>query len=323
VSIVSIVVVFFVLATVILISVGLGFRFVETQRKKQVQGVIQAAAGPMAESAGTSILLTQAQESPFEGLLKNSGFMRLVGQYITQAGLEWSVEGLLLATGIGAIAGALIGYKLRPLGFVSISVVSLAIVLGGAPYFYLRHRKNKRLEEFEEQLPEALEFLARSMRAGHAFSISLEMLGAESPDPLGQEFRVLFNEQNLGAPIDTALHNFAGRVPLIDVRMFVSSVLLQKQTGGNLSEILARLAYLIRERFRLRGQVKAASAHGRMTAGVLMALPVFLLLGLLFVAPGYVESMANDSDGRWMIIGAIGAQILAFFVIRRITRMKI
>ena len=112
------------------------------------------------------------------------------------------------------------------------------------------------------------------MRAGHAFSISLEMLGEEMADPLGQEFRTLFNEQNLGAPIDIALRNFTTRVPLLDVRFFTSSVLLQKQTGGNLSEILSRLAYVIRERFRLKGQVKAASAHGRLTATILTLLPI-------------------------------------------------
>ena len=116
------------------------------------------------------------------------------------------------------------------------------------------------------------------MRAGHAFSISLEMLGEEMADPLGQEFRALFNEQNLGAPIDIALRNFTTRVPLLDVRFFTSSVLLQKQTGGNLSEILSRLAYVIRERFRLKGQVKAASAHGRLTATILTLLPVATML---------------------------------------------
>src|SRR5262252_7409071 len=110
------------------------------------------------------------------------------------------------------------------------------------------------------------------MRAGHAFSVSLEMLGQESPDPLGREFRALFNEQNLGAAIEVALASLARRVPLVDVRFFVSAVMLQRQTGGNLSEILTRLGYVIRERFRLRGQVKAASAHGRITAVILTLL---------------------------------------------------
>jgi tight adherence protein B len=175
----------------------------------------------------------------------------------------------------------------------------------------------------EEQFPESLDFLARSMRAGHAFSISLEMVGEELTDPLGQEFRTLFNEQNLGAPLDVALRNFNNRVPLLDCRFFTSSVLLQKQTGGNLSEILSRLAYVIRERFRLKGQVKAASAHGRMTATILTLLPVATMLALLFVAPGYLQGMAADPDGKKMIGAAIFAQILGNFFIKKIINIKV
>jgi tight adherence protein B len=197
------------------------------------------------------------------------------------------------------------------------------LVLGGTPYFIVRHKRSKRLAALEEQFPEALDFLARSMRAGHAFSISLEMLGEELADPLGQEFRALFNEQNLGAPLDLALHNFTTRVPLLDARFFTSSVLLQKQTGGNLSEILSRLAYVIRERFRLKGQVRAASAHGRLTATILTLLPVFTMLALLVVAPGYLQGMAEDTDGKWMIAGAIGAQVLGNFFIKKIINIKV
>jgi len=187
----------------------------------------------------------------------------------------------------------------------------------------VRSKRSKRLGTMEEQFPEALDFLARSMRAGHAFAISLEMLGEEMADPLGQEFRALFNEQNLGAPIDIALNNFSTRVPLLDVRFFTSSVMLQKQTGGNLSEILSRLAYVIRERFRLKGQVKAASAHGRMTATILTMLPVCTMLALLFVAPGYLQGMAEDSDGKFLIGGAIVAQILGNFFIKKIINIKV
>lgn len=318
----TIVLIFVLIAAVVLISVSLGYRFIEGRRKKQVKDVI--AHRPTTDEGGaeTTILVDQQEQSALESLLASS-FARYASQYIQQAGLTWNVGNVLMAMAAGVVAGIWLGYELRPLGFVSLSMVALACVFGLAPYWFIRRKRSQRLAEFEEQLPEALEFLARSMRAGHAFSISLEMLGAESPDPLGQEFRVLFNEQNLGSPLETALYNFAARVPLIDVRMFVSSVLLQKQTGGNLSEILARLAYLIRERFRLRGQVRAASAHGRLTAMVLMILPVLLAIGLLFVAPGYIQSMANDSDGKWMIVGAVGAQILAFFIIRNITRMRV
>ena len=152
------------------------------------------------------------------------------------------------------------------------------------------------MDTLEEQFPEALDFLARSMRAGHAFSISLEMLGEEMADPLGQEFRALFNEQNLGAPLEIALRNFTERVPLLDVRFFTSSVMLQKQTGGNLSEILSRLAYVIRERFRLKGQVKAASAHGRLTATILTLLADrHHGIACSLIAPGYLQGMAGRS----------------------------
>jgi tight adherence protein B len=133
----------------------------------------------------------------------------------------------------------------------------------------------------------------------------------------------LFNEQNLGAPLDTALQNLTLRVPLLDVRFFTSSVLLQKQTGGNLSEILSRLAYVIRERFRLKGQVKAASAHGRLTATILTLLPVGTMLALLLVAPGYLQTMAAEKEGRMMIGGAIVAQILGNFFIKKIINIKV
>jgi tight adherence protein B len=191
------------------------------------------------------------------------------------------------------------------------------------PYLYVGHKRKKRLDTLEEQFPEALDFLARSMRAGHAFTISMEMLGEEIEDPLGQEFRALFNEQNLGAPLDVALRNFADRVPLLDARFFTSSVLLQKQTGGNLSEILARLAYVIRERFRLRGQVKAASSHGRLTATILAILPIATLAGLMCVAPSYIQSMAQDPDGKWLIAGSVIAQIVGNLVIKKIINIKV
>ena len=184
-------------------------------------------------------------------------------------------------------------------------------------------QRKKRFAAFEEQFPDALDFLARSMRAGHAFSISLEMLGAESPDPLGQEFRTVFNEQNLGAPLDVVFASMVRRIPLPDVRIFVSSVMLQRQTGGNLSEILIRLAYVIRERFRLRGQVKAASAHGRMTAGILTVMPFALMIAMFFVAPGYLQGMAHDPDGKYLILAAIVAQVLGYYFIQRIIKIKI
>lgn len=318
-----VVIIFLVLFAIVLVAISLGYRFLETQRKRQVEGLLNVVSGNEGADTHTSILTERPGDNPLDSLLKTTDFSTKMNARIQQAGLQWTVGRLVAATIITGVAGAAIGFYFRPLGFLWVSTVGGAILFGSLPSLYVTFKRKRRLAEFEAEFPEALDFLARSMRAGHAFSISLEMLGQESPDPLGQEFRILFNEQNLGAPLETALGNLSLRVPLLDVRMFVSSVLLQKQTGGNLSEILSRLAYVIRERFRLRGQVRAVSAHGRITALVLSIMPIVLALALMIVAPGYLPGMAKDSDGKWMIGGAIVAQVLAYFIMRRIVNIKV
>jgi tight adherence protein B len=313
---------FLIMFAIVMVAVSVGYRFFESQRKKQVEGMLNVVSGQPAEGLETVVL-----EAPTEDLLdsffKNSGEMEKLRKFIQQAGLTWSPTRLLVSTVIGASLGALLGWFIRPLGFIALSMLIGTLAFGSFPYMYVSVKRRKRLAEIEAQLPEALDFLARSMRAGHAFSISLEMLGQESPDPLGQEFRVLFNEQNLGAPMDVAMQNFSDRIPLLDIRMFVSCVLLQRQTGGNLSEILIRLSYVIRERFKLKGQVKAASAHGKMTATILSILPLFMILALPIVAPGYLSGMAKDPDGKWLIAGAVVAQLLGYYVMRRIVDIKV
>jgi len=314
---------FLVLFAIVMVAVSMGYRFLEAQRKKQVEGMLSVVTGEPTEGLESVVLEPPAGDDAIEAFFRKTGELERLHKFIQQAGLTWSVTRLVAATLIGAIFGALLGWFLRPLGFIALSILLGAMLLGSFPYLYVRMKRSKRLAEIESQLPEALDFLARSMRAGHAFSISLEMLGQESPDPLGQEFRVLFNEQNLGAPIDVALQNFSDRIPLLDIRMFVSTVLLQRQTGGNLSEILLRLAYIIRERFKLKGQVKAASAHGRMTAMILSILPLFMILALPIVAPGYLSGMAKDPDGKWLIAGAVVAQLLGYYIMRRIVDIKV
>jgi tight adherence protein B len=316
---------FAVVFALVLVAVSVGMKYYETRRKKQVTDMLQTVAGP-AVGATTKLLkdLEPAEPTFVQRMLNAWDISDRCTDLLQRAGMSWSPAKLLgtmwVASGIGLFAGSV----LAPASLNrSMLAAGLALAGGAAPYFYVRRKARKRMAEMEEQLPEALDFLARSMRAGHAFTISLEMLGEELPDPLGQEFRALFNEQNLGAPIDIALRNFALRVPLLDARFFCSAVLLQRQTGGNLSEILARLSYLIRERFRLRGQVKAASSHGRMTAGVLSALPIITVLGLMMVAPGYLNGMAADPDGRLMIAGAVVGQILGHFSIKRIVNIKV
>jgi len=315
---------FVVVFALILFAVSVGSKFFDARRKKQMTDMLQTASGEAVVTI-SSLLKEAEPEQPtrFAALVSSLHFSKHTQELLQQAGMNWPSTRLLGLMALMTVPGVLIGIMVPFLVNEAFTALILATSIGAAPYIIVRKKRSKRLARLEEQFPEALDFLARSMRAGHAFTISLEMVGEEMPEPLGQEFRALFNEQNLGAPLDIALNSFHTRVPLLDIRFFTSSVLLQKQTGGNLSEILTRLAYVIRERFRLKGQVKAASAHGRMTASILTVLPIATMCGLLLVAPGYLQSMANDSDGRKLIFGAVVAQILGNICIKKIINIKV
>src|ERR1051326_8555471 len=254
----TIIIAFIVLFAIVLLSVSMGLKFLEAKRKKEVTSMLKTASGEAVQPK-TQILkeIKASSNSLAERLFHNMNLAKKIQEQIRQADLTWTVEGFALFTVIGVIIGALIGTRLKMLPTSFIGPVACAAVCGVAPYFYVWRAKSKRMKTLEEQLPDALDFLARSMRAGHAFVISLSMVGEELPDPMGREFRTLFNEHNLGAPLELAMHSMCDRIPLLDLRFFSSAVMLQKQTGGNLADILTRLSYVIRERFRLRGQVKA------------------------------------------------------------------
>jgi tight adherence protein B len=315
---------FVVVFALILLAVSVGLKFFDARRKKQMANMLQTAGGESVTTI-TNLLKEIEPDKPtgLKALFSSLQFTLHAEELLQQAGLNWTAQRLLMTMGIMAMPGIALGIMVPLVMNAVVTAIVTGAVFAVAPYWFVRHKRKKRLDALEEQFPEALDFLSRSMRAGHAFTITLNMIGEELPDPLGQEFRTLFNEQNLGAPLDVALNNFNVRVPLLDCRFFTSSVMLQKQTGGNLSEILARLAYVIRERFRLKGQVKAASAHGRMTATILTLLPIGTMLALLVVAPGYLQGMAADPDGRIMIGAGIGAQVLGNFFIKKIIAIKV
>jgi tight adherence protein B len=201
--------------------------------------------------------------------------------------------------------------------------LAVAAAAAGMPLYRLVRKRAKRLHAFEEVFPDTLEFIARSMRAGHAFSVSLEMIHREFPEPLAGEFRRTFEEHNLGLPLDTALQSLAKRIPLLDVHFFVSAVLLQKRTGGNLAEILDKLAYVIRERFKLRGRIKAIAAHGKMTGLALSAIPAAVAVLTFFTNPADIRFFIEDEVGHILAGGAIGLQILGYLIIRKIVSIEV
>jgi tight adherence protein B len=315
---------FVVIFVLILLAVSVAMKFFDARRKNQMASILQTAAGETVITITNLLREVEADRAKgLRGLFSASQFTKHTQTQIQQAGMSWSPARMISAMGLAAIPGLGLGAVVPFLVNGPLTAIALSVAFATIPYLWVRHKRKQRLNRLEEQFPDSLDFLARSMRAGHAFSITLEMLGEEMADPLGQEYRALFNEQNLGAPLELALHNFTERVPLLDVRFFTSSVLLQKQTGGNLSEILARLAYVIRERFRLKGQVKAASAHGRMTATILTLLPIGTMGCLLMVAPGYLQGMASDPDGKKLIGAAVLMQLLGNFFIKKIINIKV
>ena len=258
--------VFLVIFALVALSIGFGQGVLEAQRKKRVQEMLKTAGGEHAATETKVLVETASPGAEALGrLVARFNLGRKMEAHLQQAGLTTSLNTLLLQMLVLALVGALLGARFPVLISRTLSIIGGAVVAGFLPYLYVLNTRRKRMAAFEEQFPEALDFLARAMRAGHAFTISLEMLADESHPPLSPEFRKVFNEHNLGLPIETALTNLVTRVPLLDVRFFVSAVLLQRETGGNLAEVLTKLAYIIRERFKLRGQVRAASAHVRIT----------------------------------------------------------
>lgn len=314
---------FLVLFTFVLLSIAFGLKFYEWSRKREMSAMLRTVSADPA-GGSTNLLREIAAKRPhLEMWLQHLALLEKIKKLIQQAGVNWTPGGLLLMMASSAGGAMLVSLTMPALFAWPGTSAAAAVFLGSLPYLYLRSKRTRRLADFEEQFPEALDFLARSMRAGHAFTISLRMASEDMPDPLGLEFRTLFNEQNLGAPLDRALYNLTDRIPLLDVRFFVSAVILQKQTGGNLGEILTRLGVVIRERFRLKGQVKAASAHGRVTALVLTILPAATAILMLLAAPTYLKSMLDDPDGKKLIAGSIVGQIVGQLVIRKIIRIKV
>jgi tight adherence protein B len=191
------------------------------------------------------------------------------------------------------------------------------------PYAYASHMRTKRFQKFEEKFPEAIDTLARAVRAGHAFTTALEMIANEVSEPVAGEFRQLFEEQKFGLPVRDALLNLTDRIPLVDVKFFVTAVMLQRETGGNLAEILDNLSYVIRERFKILRQVRVHTAQGRLTMVLLMALPPTIVVIMLLINPGFIRPLFVDPLGHALIVGGITLQTMGYFVIRKIIRIQV
>ena len=190
------------------------------------------------------------------------------------------------------------------------------------PYGYVLRARGQRMLKFEEQFPEAIDLLSRALRAGHALTTGLSMVAEEMPQPIAAEFQTLYDQQNFGLPLSQALRNFAERIPSMDARFFVTAVLTQKEAGGNLSEVLDNLASIIRDRFKVKRQVRVISAHGRITGWVLSALPTALGLFFCFLNPDKYATFYRDPLGMQLIAGALCLQLVGVFIIKKIVKIE-
>jgi tight adherence protein B len=239
---------------------------------------------------------------------------------ISQAGLTMKAGKLILISGCLCLGTTVVVGLFTPMFPVGMLV---GICVGLAPYGVVMYLRQKRLRAFEERFPEALDLLGRAVRAGHAFTTGLEMIAKESPDPIASEFRTTFEEQNFGLPLRDALLNMTERIPSIDVRFFVTALLIQKETGGNLAEILDGLARVIRDRFRIYREVRVRTAQGRLTAGILIALPVFMMILLMVVNPNYIGVLFHDPKGMLFLTVAGIMQIIGSLVIWKIIHIEV
>jgi tight adherence protein B len=292
---------------------------------------LERKAGP--ESSGSAALRDGVGPSPilktevlstisvWAFLLSKFAFVDKLKTQLAEAGLNWSVgraTALMLLAG-GVALAALLKVAFLP-GWAALAGAAGAALL---PYAYVRRRRRQRLEAMEELLPDAMDFLARSLRAGHPFSVALEMLGAEKMPPLAAEIRKTAEERKLGLSWEAAFENLCRRVPLQEMSVFAASVQLQSRTGGKLSEVLVKIAENMRELAALRGEVRSISAHGRMTGVILTLLPVAIVAIMSMVNPDYLGILVAHPRGKDLIAAAAGCLVLAHWIIRRLVSIRV
>ena len=272
------------------------------------------------EEKAQSVLLNQKSSGGVDQLVRGTDAGSWLANLIEQSGVPTSPGSIvIISVGLSAALGLMgIVTMRRWEAALAAAVVGLVLPIG-----FLRYKRSARMKKFEEHFPEALDLLSRAIRAGHAFQTAMGMVAEEMGPPVGIEFKKSFEQQNYGLPLKEALNQLTERVPLIDVRFFVTAVSIQRETGGNLAEILDNLAHVVRERFKILRQVRTHTAHGRFTGYVLLALPAALAVALSFISPEHIRALFTTRMGQTMLIGAMVMQTIGFFWIKRVIKIEV
>lgn len=278
--------------------------------KKKGQHLVRQMVKPEESMSSVAVLRNTLERTPGAGKLQ---------LMVEQSGLKLNVGTLLLMMGCCGAAAYLIVLWLTSQPLVALGAAGLLLWV---PYWYVARARTKRMLKFEEHFPEAIDLVARALRAGHALPTGLSMVADEMPAPVGTEFRLLYDEQNFGLTLPDAMRNFARRIPVLDARFFVTAVLTQREAGGNLAEVLDNLSSVIRDRFKVKRQVRVISAHGRITGWVLALLPPALAMATLLLNPQHLGTLTTDPVGRQMIVVALFLQVIGTLIIRKIVNIE-
>lgn len=289
--------------------------------RKRLKGGVPSNRAKAAAQAG---LLRE--EAPLSNIPAVNALLEAIGglskpiqRLLDRAGVDITVGTAVLMSACAGVAGYLLCITLTRLVLASLI---FAVVAAWFPWWFLGFMARRRMAKFEEQFPEAIDLLARALRAGHAFTTGLSMVAEEMPDPVASEFRLAYDRQNFGMPLPDALKGLGERVPLLDARFFVTAVLTQREAGGNLSEVLDNLASVIRDRFKVKRQVRVITAHARITGWVLALLPPSLGMVLTILAPNHMSLLWTHDTGIKMVVVALILQVVGTLVIRKLVDVE-
>jgi len=312
----------FVISLAIVVGAYFAFVLLPEQRKTRrlrgrlrpevpeapVLGNLTKAVRPLSSVQGLDVLLT-----------RSGRLIAPLRRKVDESGLRITIGFVVLASVLAMLLSFVV---MQAVTGVTSLVVLVSLLAGCLPYGFVRYAANRRVRRFEDQFPQSMDLIASALRAGHAFTTAISMVADEVQDPTGAEFRLMYDQQNFGMALPDALKAFAHRVPLLDARFFSTAVLTQRETGGNLAEVLDNLAALIRERTRVRRQVRVASAHGRITGWVLSVMPPALAGLMVVIAPQHMKAFIDDPMGVRMIIFAVVLQVIGMLAIRRIVNVE-
>ena len=307
----------------ILIEIGyLVFRTIRNPETLAVRRRMNALSVPwdQAESVDIQRRVTYSEIPWLNRIFSKFPLLARMQRILEQSGLQQRLGFFILSSLLLFILGILGG---RLIIFNLLLLLPLAVFLGILPFLYVYYTKQKRMQKFQAQLPEALDLLARSLKAGHAFTGGMRMVADEFDDPIGVEFNRTLNEINLGVGVPEALKNLTNRVDCIDLNFFVTAIIIQRETGGNLAEILENIAYLIRERFKLYGKIRTLAAEGKLSAYVLVGLPFFLAFVLYLQNPIYMGTLITDPIGHVFVGIALVLMALGIYVMRKMIMIEV